>query len=80
MTALELSKAYQLAFESIKDDERLVLKVLNYIREIAPKSEEAEKNAILTSIDRGLKELHMAHDGKLEATSAYDFLTELRND
>lgn len=80
MTALELNQAYQLAFDRIKDDESLVLKVLNYIKRIAPKRETAEKDAVLASIDRGLKELNMVREGKLKPRSAYELLKELRND
>lgn len=80
MTTLELTQAYQVAFDGIKDDESLVLKVLNYIKKITPKRDAAGKEAVLASIDTGLKELNLAREGKLETGSAYDFLRELRND
>ena len=55
-------------------------KLLEGTRKEEEETEYISKEEILAGIDAGLKELRLKKEGKLQPTSARDFLKELRNE
>lgn len=55
-------------------------KLLEGTRKEEEEAEYISKEEILAGIDAGLKELRLKKEGKLQPTSARDFLKELRNE